>query len=634
MINPKFKLKVNRNFRGGLEPHEVFLDRLAQQQEDELPESEKKVERPLPEKKLWFLLFGVLLVFGSLVGRSFWLQIVEGREYSAKSLSNQFIVRSIRSERGVIYDRFMNQLVRNQKVYRLMIEPEKAFQGSADKSQLLRRLSDFTGLSLDELNDRLEQDKKEIVLQEELDYDQVILWETKSEDWPGVYLDQQLLRHYVDEGGLSHVLGYVSKADRVGASGLEKYYNDSLSDRAGSYQFERDARGRILSEEIIQDPEPGDSLVLNLDWDLQIMMEEALRAKMEEVGSREANAVALDPRDGSVRAIISIPGYDNNIFSRSLTSQEIDEIISGPDFSLFNQAISGIGYSTGSVIKPLIATAALEEGVIDPDKKIYAPREICLPHLYTGESQCFRDWRFHGMTDMRRSLAESVNTYFYMIGGGYEDQRGLGASKIKEWLESFGWDDQTGIDLPNEGRGRLPNIDHNWRLGSTYHFSIGQGDFSVTPLQVASAYAALANGGILYQPQLVHQIIRQNGNERETVETFEPRIVNPSVASYDSIRVVREGMRQAVTSPQSPTHSLNNLPVTAAIKTGTAQTGRDQVYHNWIALFAPYEEPEVVMVFMIRDVYESMIAVRSVAQDVLGLYFSDKGDKFSQDKDL
>jgi len=164
--------------------------------------------------------------------------------------------------------------------------------------------------------------------------------------------------------------------------------------------------------------------------------------------------------------------------------------------------------------------------------------------------------------------------------------------------------------------------------------SIGQGRFSVTPLQVASAYAALANGGILYQPQVVQQVVRQIDGEMVIVRDFNPIIVNSSVASYENIKIVQEGMRQAVTSPQGSTYLLNSLPVSVATKTGTAQTGQEAVYHNWIALFAPYEEPELVMVFMIRDVHDSMVAVRSVAHDVLNLYFGEKSDKFMEDEEL
>ncbi len=629
MINRYHKLKASRSFQESIEPHEVFLDKLAQDKEREIPESDGKIERPLAEKKIWLLWCGVVFIFLVLLGRISWFQLVGGQEYLHRAANNRFIASAIRAERGVIYDRFMNQLVRNQTVYRLIIDPNGLPSDPVQREWWQKRLSDFTEIPDAELNEKLHsKNESRIILQADLTYDQIIIWETKSEDWPGVVVEKDLIRHYVEEGGLSHVLGYVSRADQIGAAGIEQYYDNYLKDRPGSRQIERDARGRILADKIVEEPQPGYSLVLNIDHELQVIMERVLREKMIEVGASEANAVALDPRNGAVRALVSMPGYDNNIFGHFLSAEEMSEMTARPDFSLFNQAISGIGYATGSIIKPIISVAALEEKVIDPDQKIYAPQKICATHRYTGEQQCFRDWRFHGMTDLRRAIAESVNTYFYIIGGGYQNIQGLGPNKLRNWLERFNWGELTGIDLPNEGQGILPKIDENWRLGNTYHLSIGQGIFSVTPVQVATAYAAIANGGVVYQPQVVDRIIHQNGGQKELIQEIQPKTTNSSVASLESIQVVREGMRQAVTSPQSPTHSLNNLKVTTALKTGTAQTDRDRVYHNWIALFAPYEEPEIVMVFMIRDVYGSMIAVRSVAQEVLGLYFDHKDDKF------
>lgn len=635
MIKFPSNFRIRNNSGSNLEPHEVFLDHLAQQREGEIPEAEHKLEKPLPDKAFWALLFGVLLLFGALVGRSFWFQIVEGQEHALQAKSNQFVVRSIRAERGVIYDQSMKQLVHNRTAYRLVIHSSELPLEVSQKAWLVKRLADFTELSSEAIIEKIEiGEGRSFVLLEDLDYDQVILWETKGEEWPGVSLERQQVRRYSNEASLSHLLGYVSRADIQGAAGLEKYYDEYLRDRPGQRQLERDAKGKVLEEVIIQEPEPGDSLVLNIDYELQTIIEDVLRNKMEEVGSREANAVALDPRNGAVRALVSLPDYDNNVFSRSLSSEEIDELVNQPDFSLFNQAISGIGYATGSVIKPLLAVAALEEGIINPDRQIYAPEKICVAHAYTGEEQCFHDWRFHGWTDLRTAIANSVNVYFYMIGGGHQDVRGLGPNKIIEWLEKFGWNQSTGIDLPSEGRGVLPEINQAWRLGNTYHLSIGQGRFSVTPLQVASAYAALANRGILYQPQVVNQIVRQMNGERIVVRDFTPIIVNPSIASYENIKIVQEGMRQAVTSPRGSTYILNDLVVTSATKTGTAQTGQDKIYHNWIALFAPYEDPELVLVFMIRDVHDSMVAVRSVARDVLDLHFSNKSDKFSQDDEI
>jgi penicillin-binding protein 2 len=310
-----------------------------------------------------------------------------------------------------------------------------------------------------------------------------------------------------------------------------------------------------------------------------------------------------------------------------MSNKELEDIKNNPQFSLFNQALSGVGYPTGSIIKPIIGIAALEEGIITPQTKIYCPEKICVANKYTGGEQCFHDWKFHGTSDIYRAIAESINPFFYTIGGGYKGIRGLGVEKIKAWLEEFGWGQKTGIDLPEEGKGILPSLDGAWYLGDTYHLSIGQGPFAATPLQVASAFSAIANGGTLYQPKIVKEITKNLEGETKIIEEKSPIVVNPQVASQEMIQVIREGMRQSVTSVQGSARILNNLNVKVAAKTGTAQTGQEKHYHNWIVAFAPYQDPEIVLVLMIKDVPEQMVAVRGISRDILEWFFIDHYDK-------
>jgi len=268
----------------------------------------------------------------------------------------------------------------------------------------------------------------------------------------------------------------------------------------------------------------------------------------------------------------------------------------------------------------LMGVAALEEGVIKPNTQLYCPLEICVQNPWFADKQdCYADWKYHGTSDLRRAIAESVNTFFYQIGGGYKDFVGLGAIKIKKWLQVFNWGSKTGIDLPEEGAGILPNPGDDWHLGDTYHLSIGQGSFSMTPLQVASAYAAIANGGTLFQPQVVQEVV---DSEKNVLEKFEPKILREISAKAENLKVVKEGMRQAVTSPQGSSYLLSSLPVSAAAKTGTAQTGKEDVYHNWVTVFAPYDDPQIVLSIVIENVQGVQAAALPAAQDVLNWYFS------------
>jgi len=230
---------------------------------------------------------------------------------------------------------------------------------------------------------------------------------------------------------------------------------------------------------------------------------------------------------------------------------------------------------------------------------------------------------------MKKAIAESCNVYFYTVGGGYENQEGLGPSRIKEYLELFGWGKKTGIDLPAEANGLIPFPDwkkevkkENWWDGDTYNLSIGQGDIKVTPIQVAAAFVAIANKGTLYKPKVVKQIV---DSEKNLIEKIRPEILRENFINPENLEIVRQGMRMAVTGEGSPYASsvlLNSLPVPAAAKTGTAETFRPDYYHNWVAVFAPYDDPEIVLIIMIEDVKGLQSAVLPVAKEVLRWYFT------------
>ena len=329
-------------------------------------------------------------------------------------------------------------------------------------------------------------------------------------------------------------------------------------------------------------------------------------------------------------ALVSLPDFDNNLFQKGGDSEELQELLRDPLNlnPLFNRVISG-GYLIGSTIKPLIASAALEEKIISPQKNINCAGKIIIPNPWDpNASTTKKDWTVHGWTDMKKAIAESCNVYFYTIGGGYGDQIGLGPTKIKEYLELFGWGEKTGIDLPGETEGFIPDKewkkktwDTAWWDGDTYNLSIGQGFLQITPLEVVNSFAAIANGGKLLQPQVVKEIVN---DKKEVVEEIKPKIIRQDFINPDNLQIVREGMRQAVTginSPQASAVLLNSLPVSAAAKTGTAELGNNY-YNNWVTVFAPYEDPEIVLTVMIESVKGMQTAALPVAKEVLQWYFS------------
>ncbi len=574
----RFKIK---KFRKEIEPQEILLDKLSQEKEKELGISEKQLETPISQRILKSFWIAILIMLFVFFGRTFQLQVVEGGSLSALAEENKFLNLSLRAERGVIYDRNLKQLVFNKASFDLICEGE--------------------------------------VFLENLSHQDLIFFESRISDFPGCEIKNNTAREYPEGGAFSHLLGYARPTGEK--TGLEGYYDDFLKARAGQLRVEIDAKGSPISKEIISFPEAGDNLVLWLDSDLQEKVAATLKRQVVKTGAKGGAVVALDPKTGGVLALASFPTFDNNLFSQGISQEQWQNLQDDPGAPLFNRAISGVGYPTGSIIKPLVGLAALEEGIITPEQQIYCPLEICVQNPWDPEDEeCYADWKYHGTSDLKRAIAESVNTFFYQIGGGYEDFEGLGVTKIIQWLEEFGWDTKTGVDLPKEGKGTLPVIDDGWTLGYTYHLSIGQGPFSITPIQVAAAFAAIANGGDLFQPQIVKKVI---DSEKELVKEIPPKVLRSIPVNPENLEVVRQGMRQAVTSPQGSAHLLNFLPVAVAAKTGTAQISKEkEIYHNWVTVLAPYEDPQMVLTVVLERVPGMQAAVLPVAQQVLSWYFS------------
>ena len=638
-----FIKRKSKSYFKDVEPHEVLLDALSRKNEEKWGSPKKRTETPLLEKVFQgFSIFSFLLIFGLFI-RTFQLQIIQGQEFLEQSSSNKYISYKIQAERGVVYDKNLKQLIFNIPSFDLVCNKEKLPNMDEERDVVLEKLASILGEDKEVLSSKIEESSKSsFVISENLDHKDLIILEVKIKELTGFEIRQGLFRDYVDGATYAHLIGYTgrigqsqldknpgfySSLDNVGKIGLEEYYEEYLRKIPGKLRLETDVSGNIFSEEIISLPESGNSLVLYLDSDLQQKIKESLERQLELIGSTKAVAVAIDPKTGGVLSLVSLPSFDNNAFATS-NSEQIEKILNDEDKPLFNRVFSGIGYPTGSAIKPLIAAAALQEDVISPNRSIYCQGLIEVEHEYDSDIVYqYHDWEIHYYTDMKKAIAESCNVYFYSIGGGNKDFgiEGLGGSTIKEYLELFGWGDKTNIDLPSEGNSILPVIDYNWRLGNTYHFSIGQGPFSILPVQVASAYVAIANGGALLKPQVVQKIVDYSSASFDVIKEFHPEIIREDFIDSDNLQVVREGMRQTVTGQNSPLASatmLNTLPVTSAAKTGTAETPEDGVYHNWVTVFAPYEDPEIVLTVMFESVSGLRAASVPAAREILNWYFT------------
>ncbi len=639
----KKTLKVNS--KQDIEPQEIFLDRLAQKKEAELGISEKRFEVPLSKKILQGVLFSFIIIILLFFAKTFQFQVFENNKFLAKAQENKFIIHSIQAARGVVYDSKGEQLVFNKPSFDLILDKRDFPKSDTEKIKILKEVSEIIKKSFEDLENKISQEQNQkVLISENLDHQTLILLKTKIDELPGFQIEQNAVREYKDGKSFAHLIGYTGKIstqelnknpelysnfDYVGRDGLEKSYEEILRKNPGKLRFERDAYGNLISKEVISLPESGKSLILWLDSELQKKIEEALEKTLKNVGAKKAVAVALNPKTGGVISLVSIPNYDNNLFSKGTDPEALKNLLTDPQEPLFDRVISGL-YPTGSTIKPLIASAALEEKIISSTKKINCEGQITTPHQYNPEIiYVHKDWRIHGWTDLQKAIAESCNVYFYTIGGGYKDQEGLGPSRIKKYLELFGWGSKTEIDLPGEVKGLIPSPDwkkevknEGWWDGDTYNLSIGQGDISVTPLQLVTAFSAIANGGTLLKPKVVKQIV---DGEKNIVEEINPEILRENFIDPKNLQIVREGMRKAVTGENSPYASsvlLNSLPVPVAAKTGTAQTPKAGYYHNWVTVFAPYDDPQIVLTIMIENVKEAQVAALPVAREVLEWYFS------------
>jgi len=650
-----FEFQPSKDFRkrrvrrtSDIEPQEILLDKLAQKKGEELGISERKFEVPLSRTFLHLTYIISLVLVLILFIKTFQLQVIQGEQFSVLAEENKFIIHQIKASRGVIFDRDFNQLVFNKPSFDLIYKKNDLPKEELKRLRVLKEVSNILNEDFEILNKKIEESQEsQILISDNLSHQTLIILEAKIKELPGFEIENNTIRDYELGEDFAHLIGYTGKikaselredpefysiTDYIGRDGIEKSYETLLRKNPGKLRVERDALGNLISKEIIQFPESGKSLVLWLDSELQRKIKGELEKTLKTTGAKGVSAVALDPNTGGVLALVSLPSFDNNLFQKGADSEALNNLLKDP-FELkplFNRVVSG-QYLTGSTIKPLIASAVLEEKIILPQKQIYDPGFIEVPHKYIPEIVYkYEDWMVHGWTNLKKAIAESCNVYFYTVGGGYGEQEGLGPTKIKKYLEFFGWGSKTGIDLPGEVEGFIPDkewkektFDEGWWDGDTYLLSIGQGYLLISPLEVASSFVSIANKGTLFQPQIVKEVIN---SEKELIEEIKPKIIREGFIDYKNLQIVREGMRQAVTGENSPHASavlLNSLPVKVAAKTGTAERGGDY-YHNWITVFAPYENPEVVLTITIEDVKGMQVAALPVAKEILDWYFGEK----------
>ncbi|MCQ3980257.1 MAG: penicillin-binding protein 2 [Anaerolineae bacterium] len=500
------------------------------------------------------------------------------------------------------------------------------------------------------------------------DIDPMIVSKIEEErlDLPGVLINISPTRDYPHGELMSHILGYTGPipaeqfnqyetqgydlTDFVGLTGLESNYEAWLRGVKGLESVEVNVIGekiRTVSQNV--EARPGYNLRLSLDIGLQEATARALREEMEEVGSKRGVAIAMNPQTGEILAMVSLPSFDNNLFSRGITARELSLLSEDPTTPLLNQAIAGL-YPPGSTFKIIPAAGALQEGTILPDTTFTCQGVLYLPNQFEPDNldlaQPFFCWlrSGHGPVNVISGLAQSCNVYFYQVGGGYDpaNYEGLGLERMAKYAEMFGFGQPSGLDLPGEVEGLVPtqkwkrlNYAETWLTGDTYNMAIGQGFVLATPLQMLNAFAAIGNGGNLYRPYLVKEILDAEGN---VVKVNEPQIIRRLAVDPENIQWVQQGLRAVVEWEAGTANDTFDVPgIIASGKTGTAefcdrypqcldQDGRVKTKHAWFAAYAPSNKPEIATIVFVYGGGEGSQVAVPITNKILRYYFGIKDE--------
>jgi penicillin-binding protein 2 len=527
-----------------IDPDEIFIDSSNLPKFD-TDQFEGRIEKAITKRAIYALIFAFIIIGLIFTGRTYFLQISKGEDFALRSQSNNLKHVRLFPERGIISDRNGVELAWNE-------------------------------LSDEDFSKRI----------------------------------------YLNKSGLSHTLGFISypmkdssgfyyRFNLKGEEGVEGVYDDKIGGKVGLKITEIDVFGEIQSESTSRPKKNGESLTLSIDSRVQSKLYEYIKAVAQEAKFQGGAGIIMDVNTGEILALISYPEFDPQIMTDGENEERITGYNSDSRKPFLNRVTSGL-YIPGSIVKPFLALGALNEGLIAPSKKILSTGSISVPNPYFPDKETiFKDWKAHGLVNMREAIAVSSNVYFYSIGGGYDGQKGLGISGIEKYLKLFGFGKETDIDFAEEGRGLVPNPkwkaetfdNDDWRIGDTYNTSIGQYGLQITPLQAVRAIAAIANNGKLLEPT----ILKEDGKVQEEIDIAE-----------EDFEIVKEGMRKSVTIGTA--RALNVPYIKVAAKTGTAELGTASgAVNSWIIGFFPEESPRFAFAIVLEKRLSSNLVGASFA---------------------
>lgn len=599
--------------------------------------------------RLHTLLVVCLVLFAVLLGRMVYLQLWRGDYYAKQSDGNRLRQSRILAPRGIIYDSEGKELVNNLPGYAVVLQKQSSY-----KPETLQRLSNLLQMPVEEINAKIKASEnfyEPIMLKNNLDQQMVTKIEEQRRYMPEVMLSVQPIRNYPYHELAVHALGYVgevssyeieqglfkniSQGSLVGKGGLEKTYDKYLRGEDGAFMEEVDVAGNVVKHYDSVQPIPGKNLKLTIDYELQKELEAFtdkhlafLRSSGIAPGARAAAVVAIDPRNGAVRAMVSRPGYDPNWFVHGISSKNWNSINNDPNYPMNNKVITG-EYPPGSTFKIVTGSAAFELKKVGLNEPIFdGGFHPMVPTMGNAGGEVL------GWLTFIKALAMSDNVYFYELG--YR----VGIDNIEKYAHIFGFGERTGIDLEGESKGLVASKkvkreiwDENWRLGDTFNAAIGQGFNLTTPIQLSVMLSIVANGGTKYQPYLVDSIINSDGSLFEKPKRAEGKHIDVSQQTIDYIR-----MGMSATTQEGGTASyFAGLPKPIAGKTGTAENshGRD---HGLFVAYGPVDDPELVVVCIVEQGGFGSVAAGPIVYKAFEEFFQEKGymprpDKAAPKKD-
>ncbi len=578
-----------------------------------------------------FLVVGVVAVMLGMLARVVILNVAQGDFYTARAATNVNLEKPIPAHRGIITDRYGVVLAKNTETFSVYLNAAELLKNREQLTMVLSRLSEELNVPIEDLETAVAsgnyESRAELAIVRNISSQQAIA--VRGLGLPSVTVENDFRREYPDGSVFSSVLGYTgtsnTEAAVVGKIGLEHYYDNALRGVDGMYIYHRDAKGKALDERVGAEAKAGDTITTTIDAGLQQYFYNRLQQGLRTLGVKAAVGIAMDSRTGEVLSLISLPSYDNNIFMTPGTSKERVALFTDANRPLFNRAINGV-YNPGSTIKPMVALAALHEGVITPDTAVYSKGYIEVPNPYVPDKPS-RFVEFNqealGMLNVRSAIARSSNVFFYTAGGGFESQKGLGINRLNEYWQKFRLGAKTGIDADNEAVGFLPTAEEKlarthqpWRIGDTYNVSIGQGDLRLSPIQLINYIASIAQNGVMFEPHLVQSIVG--------VRPVQPKVTLDYSGWKNELREVQAGMRDGVQKSYGRSYVLHDLPFTSAAKTGSAQFANNTKTNAFFVGYAPYENPEIVVEVLIENAQTGSLNAVPIAKDVLNWYYENR----------